>query len=251
MALSVSKSFTAVEQVSSYLLVKHNQEFYYSVSGTFVATLVIEKSNDGGLSFFQVGSSIAAAASGYIKANHSEQSHALYRIRCSAYTSGTAVTVLLGAQAGKRQIHGCGVVAKVGATAGWVVAAANNLCLATCPASQTASTLVVPVRGLKLGDRVTGFHLIGQIESAGGAVTVDCELRKHTAAAADVVDASVASITQVSVTADAVLGPINSSSPEFPCVVADGETFYFLITATTAASTDIALQGIAVFVEEA
>lgn len=75
--------------------------------------------------------------------------------------------------------------------------------------------------------------------------------KSFTAAAADVTDASVASITQLSVTAQTVMSGINTFSPEFPGVVADGETYYFLISATTGVSCDIALQGIAVFIEEA
>ena len=41
---------------------------------------------------------------------------------------------------------------KVGDTAGWVVAGATNLYEATLPASQTGSKLIVPVRGLKIGN---------------------------------------------------------------------------------------------------
>lgn len=136
-------------------------------------------------------------------------------------------------------------LSKVGATAGWVVGggAADVGLLATCPASQTASTLVVPLSGvLNIGDTITGIHLMGQIESAGGTVKVDVNLRKLTAAAADVVDASVATMTQVSVTADTVLSSSNTAISSLTEVVAEGETFYLLVTATTAASTDIALQ---------
>jgi hypothetical protein len=141
--------------------------------------------------------------------------------------------------------------AKAGTTAGWVVAAGNNLGLVTCPASQTASTLVVPLPFLKKGMKIKGFHLIGQIESAGNAVTVDADLRKHTAAAADVADASVGSITQVSVTADAALSKTNSQKLFATAeTVGEDETFYVLITATTLGSTDIALQGVAVILDE-
>jgi hypothetical protein len=149
----------------------------------------------------------------------------------------------------KRIISG---YSKVGATAGWVVGggAVNTGLTATCPQSQTASTLVVPVRGLKVGDTITSFHLIGQIESAGGTVTVDADLRKLTAAAADVADASVGAITQLSVTADAIMSATNTNKASLTEVVAADETFYVLLTATTGASTDIALQGIAITVTE-
>ena len=141
--------------------------------------------------------------------------------------------------------------AKVGTTAGWVVGAADNLGLmATCPASQSASTLVVPVSGLKVGDVITAFSLVGQIEgTSGNTTTVDADLRKMTAAAADVTDASIGAITQVSVTADAILSA--SKTLATPEVVGADETFYVLITATTGASMDIALQGVTITVKDA
>lgn len=143
--------------------------------------------------------------------------------------------------------------AKVGATSGWVLGGGpvNTGLLATLPASQTGSTLVVPLQNFKVGDTITAFHLVGQIESAGGTVTVDANLRKITAAAADVVDASVGAMTQLSVTADTIMSETNTNKASLTEIVGADETFYMLITATTAASTDIALQGIAVTVTEA
>lgn len=141
---------------------------------------------------------------------------------------------------------------KVGATAGWVVNAGANVSLATLPASQTASTLVIPITyPFKVGTQIKGFSIVGQIESAGGTVTLTADLRKHTAAAADVADASVGAIrANVSVTADAVLSNTNAGRGGLTEVVAAGETFYILVTATTAASTDIALQGITLTIIE-
>src|SRR4051812_30812795 len=50
--------------------------------------------------------------------------------------------------------------AKVGTTAGWVIAAANDLpYMATLPASQTSSTLILPIDGLRIGDIITGFKI--------------------------------------------------------------------------------------------
>lgn len=136
--------------------------------------------------------------------------------------------------------------AKVGATAGWVISAADNLGLmATLPASQTGSTLVIPFPNLRVGDTIRAFHLIGQVESGGQTVTIDCALRKITAAAADVVDAAVASMTQLALTADAILSAANTGKT-LSEVVIDGVTYYFLITVTNGSATDIALQGIGV-----
>lgn len=137
--------------------------------------------------------------------------------------------------------------AKAGATAGWVVAAGANLYEATLPQSQTASTLVIPIRGLKVGWTVTGFKIHAQIESAGGAVTLDADLRKLTTVAADPTDASIGAITQVSVTADTAVAAEKTGLSE---VVAANEWLYVLVTATTAASTDIRYLGTSVTVTE-
>jgi len=136
----------------------------------------------------------------------------------------------------------------VGAGAGWTVNAAADTHRATMAASQTAGTLIVAISGLKVGDTITAFSLVGQIESAGGTVTVDAALHKQTAAAADVTEASLGSITQVSVTADAIISA--SKTLATAEVVAADETFFIIITATTGASCDIALQGVTVTVTE-
>lgn len=145
--------------------------------------------------------------------------------------------------------------AKVGATAGAVVAAADNKnSLARVPASQTASTIVVPLSGLKVGDILTSYHLVGQIESGGGTCTVDAALRKQTAAAGDLVDAAVTGggITQLSVTADTIMSAANTSPASMTAdTVGADETFYLLVTVTTALATDVDLQAVAVVKTEA
>jgi len=143
---------------------------------------------------------------------------------------------------------------KPGATAGWsalVASGGNDQWHYSLPASQTGSTLVIPVNGLNVGDTLTQFWPVGQIESAGGAVTVDVELRKLTAAAADLVDAAIAGITQIAVSADTEMGAAHAKSGLFDDVAGADETYYFLVTATTAAATGISLLGIAIVVEPA
>lgn len=130
--------------------------------------------------------------------------------------------------------------AKVGATAGWTVNAASNLAQATMAAGGTASTLVIPVGGLKVGDTITGFSVYGQIESAGNGVTVDADLRAQTNVAADPTDASIGAITQVSVTADTAMAAAKTGLTE---TVSASKAYYILVTATTGASTDIRLLG--------
>ena len=123
----------------------------------------------------------------------------------------------------------------------------NNLGLcATLPASQTSSTLVLPVDGLTIGATIVGFYPVGQVESAGNNATLTINLRKMTAAAADVADASVATSGAITFAADTLLGRITLPVENVNVTVADGESYYFLITGTTASATDIALQGIMV-----
>jgi hypothetical protein len=136
---------------------------------------------------------------------------------------------------------------KVGATAGWTVNGATNVgTLALLPAAQTGSTLVVPLDFLSVGDVITGFYPVGQVESAGNNATLTVNLRKITAAAADVVDASVATSGAITFAADTLLGRITLPVENVNATVADGESYYFLITGTTAAATDVALQGMMV-----
>ncbi|MCI0349389.1 MAG: hypothetical protein L0Z53_08185 [Acidobacteriales bacterium] len=136
-----------------------------------------------------------------------------------------------------RQIQSRG---KVGAAAGWTVGAANNLpYVGTVAASQTAGTLVLPIDGLRIGDTITGFRVVAQVESAGGTVTIDADLRATTNVAAEPTDASIGTMTQVSVTADTAVSQAKTGLSE---VVTSGKTYYLLLTATTAASTDIILQ---------
>lgn len=153
--------------------------------------------------------------------------------------------VLRSLLSGKRIL--CDARAKVGATSGWVVNAANNLGLmATLPAGETSSTIVVRPDHLGIGDVITGFYPVGQVESGGNNATLTVELRKMTAAAADVTDASVATTGAVTYAADSILGRVSQAADNLNVEVQDGESYYFLVTGTTAASTDIALQGIMV-----
>lgn len=149
-----------------------------------------------------------------------------------------------------KRIYPAGVLGKAATATGWATAAVDELPLATLAASKTGSKLLIPLPNLKVGDIITGFHLIGQIESAGGTVTVDADLRKTTAAAADVTDASIATMTQISVTADTAITVANSAKTGLTETVAADCSYYLLITATTGSSTDIALQAAAVTVKE-
>lgn len=96
-ALTASSSFTAVGNGNS-IFVKNLDSLTYSVSGTFVGTVVLERTRDNGLSWDYVLSA-AAAASGTIKVETPAMESAVYRFRCSAFTSGTIVTSIADASA--------------------------------------------------------------------------------------------------------------------------------------------------------
>lgn len=138
--------------------------------------------------------------------------------------------------------------AKVGSAAGWTLAAANDLYLATIAASQSAAKLVIGIRiPLKIGQKIIGFKLVGELVSAGNAVTFDCDLRKGTSAAGSVTDASIATMTQLSATASAI---ITAGKTGFSAVITAGCNYYFVITTTTGVSCSAILQGLTVTVQD-
>ena len=134
--------------------------------------------------------------------------------------------------------------AKVGATAGWVITAGTNICHATLPASSTASTLIVPITGLEIGDTLTGLSVQGQVESAGNNVTLVLSVRKLTNAAADNTDAELGTDNVGTLAADTTISSANLAVTGLTEVLAEGETLYALLTGTTAASTDIDITGL-------
>jgi hypothetical protein len=139
--------------------------------------------------------------------------------------------------------------AKIGATAGGAVNAADDLnSAARVPAGQTAATLVFYIDGVPVGSHISAIAVIGQIESAGNTATVDAALHKQTVAAAGFTTGAVTGggITQVSVTADTALSAVNAGKTGITETVGADESHFVLVTVTTAASTDVDIMGIAV-----
>src|SRR3990167_10408240 len=122
-------------------------------------------------------------------------------------SSGTAILAVSGTTVGTLTRTGRQLIlttgAKVGTTAGATVNHADNVAsLFRVPASQTASTVVIPITGLEVGDIVTSFCINGQIESAGNTCTLDAALYRGLGVAADNTNTAITGggITQVSVT---------------------------------------------------
>lgn len=161
----------------------------------------------------------------------------------SAKKAVASTAFMLTGRSEQRVIPICGN-AKAGATAGWVITGGTNICHATLPASQTSSTLVVPISGLNIGDTLTAVSATGQVESAGGNVTLTMSIRKLTNAAADNTDAELGTDNVGTLTADTILSSANLAVTGLTEVLAEGETLYALFTGTTAGSTDIDLTGL-------
>lgn len=129
---------------------------------------------------------------------------------------------------------------RVGATAGFTLA--DNKGVANLPASQTGSKLIIPLTDLKVGDTLTGFTVLASVNSGGGTVTIDADLRKVSpAAAAASTDASIGTITQVSVTAATAVAAAKTGLAE---VIAAGVGYYVVLTATTGAGCTIEVLGV-------
>lgn len=139
--------------------------------------------------------------------------------------------------------------AKVGATAGWTVNAAADTFMSTMAAGGTNSTLIIPLTGLEVGDKITGYHLLGQMDSAGNTATIAAKLAKFTPVAAGSVAADLAGTTMstVTATADKALSDANAIkliADGYVVTVEENTTYFAVITATTAATTDIELLGL-------
>lgn len=140
--------------------------------------------------------------------------------------------------------------AKVGGTAGWVIGAADNLpYMATMPAGVTAGKLIIPITGLRRLDTLTAFKVIAQIESAGNTVTLDAELRLVQNSASDPTDNPVGAMDQI-VTTEDIVTTVTGVKTGLQEVAHAGDLYYLLLTATTAAATDIILLGVSVTVTE-
>lgn len=107
----VNKSFTAVG-ASEKLLVSSGSVLNVSISGTYAATLVVEQSRNGGMSWEPLLTSAVANATVNedILIEDPANQAVQVRIRCSAFTSGTVVTALT-----NENVDGTGLIA-AGAT---------------------------------------------------------------------------------------------------------------------------------------
>lgn len=90
----MTHNFTATG-VSSHILARHQGTVSYEVSGTFVGTVRIETSKDGGMSWQVRVNNISAAVDASFFVEVSDSSQIWVRLRCTSYTSGTIETEIL------------------------------------------------------------------------------------------------------------------------------------------------------------
>ena len=125
------------------------------------------------------------------------------------------------------------------ATVGYVKDGALDSCILTLAQNATADTYVCCIPHLKEGDIITAIGIVGQIESAGNTVTIDYELKEVTPIATGCTTASIQAGTQISKTADYLVN--ETTAVATPHTVDCSKALFFLITCTTAATTDIEL----------
>lgn len=89
---TVSNSFTGVGD-GAQMLVRHGESLTYDVSGTFVGTVILQKSSDGGATFTTVATA-SGAASGTVFVESTTRSANIFHFKCTAYTSGTIVAAM-------------------------------------------------------------------------------------------------------------------------------------------------------------
>ncbi len=89
----VSKDFTALGQVSATLSVPPQRSMSYAITGTFVATLVLEHSFNNGVSW-TIDQTYTTTGQSSTALSLIGQGMTVYRFRCTAYTSGTATATM-------------------------------------------------------------------------------------------------------------------------------------------------------------
>lgn len=87
---TVSNNFTGVG-VGPGIYVRAGEQLTTDLSGTFSATMVLERTFDGGASYEELASATAPASATVI---NRESKAAVYRFRCVVFTSGTAETTM-------------------------------------------------------------------------------------------------------------------------------------------------------------
>jgi hypothetical protein len=133
----------------------------------------------------------------------------------------------------------------IGMDTNWTI---DELGHAALPASQTNEYLLIAIPGLRVGDVITGYRLLGALNSGGNAVTVDgklVSLAKAAGATPTRVEESV--MVQVSKTAAYAL---DDGATGLAVTVGADKTYHLWVQCTTAAATTAAISGAEIDVTE-
>ena len=90
---AVAKDFTATG-VGNALSVKNGDSFTYAVAGTFVGTVKLQESRDGGSSWVTLVTATGVVSSTTRKVENGDGQGSMFRFQCTAFTSGTIETDL-------------------------------------------------------------------------------------------------------------------------------------------------------------
>lgn len=97
---TISTSFTAIGTSSAQLLVLPGTTATYTITGTFVATLTLETTTNGGQSWQEVATYTTTQAATTLRIAGT------YRWKCTDFTSGTAVAAIATVLAGNAVADG-------------------------------------------------------------------------------------------------------------------------------------------------
>lgn len=170
MALTVSASFTATGS-GDYLGVKNRDSFTYTVSGTWVGTVILESTKDGGLTFSTVATLTSNATATPVDVNVNDSDRISYRFRCTAYTSGTIVTSLIEADLTLVEYFDANGKSVFKVTEGGPVSGVANSAASYTVTGGTAANATMYLEGakLKLRNGTSGFQLV----CTDGTVAID------------------------------------------------------------------------------
>ena len=114
-------------------------------------------------------------------------------------------------------------------------------------ASKGPSHIVIPLPGLKEGDEITKYRLLGSVESGGNQVDIDASNRRVTKAGAgapnEPTDAAFTNgaMTTQNLTADTAVDVETDCDDE---TIADDYQYYVLVTSTTLGATGLYITGV-------
>jgi len=133
----------------------------------------------------------------------------------------------------------------IGMDTNWTIDELGHAALA---ASQTNEYLLIAIPGLRVGDVITGYRIVGALNSGGNAVTIDgklVSLAKAAGATPTRVEESV--MVQVSKTAAYAL---DDGAAALAVTVDADKTYHLWVQSTTAAATTAAIAGAEIDVTE-